>query len=288
MKDDELGRVYSDGEVIFDEGAVGETMYVIQSGKVNIDRKTASGGVTIATLGSGEVFGEMALFDRMPRSATAVASGEARVLSIDKKKLFSTINRDPTLVFKILESMSKRIRALDEELTKFKEKNAEVGRLTIDVEETCRLVLEEAKNIIKAENGSIMLLENDGKSLAIKTAFGPESDPKLKLTVGEGIAGDVMRTGRAELVNNVSMDSRFVRGGANIRSLLCVPLRMKDGSFGVINMSNCSEVLFTIDDLKLLHSLAIYASVAIQSAMNFSSLKSATDEMLRHATMLDM
>lgn len=288
MKDGELGRIYSDGEVIFKEGAKGEGMYVIQSGKIKITKETDSGEVTIATLENGEIFGEMALFDRLPRSATATAIGEARILSIDKKKLFATISRDPTLVFKILESMSSRIRRLDEELMRLKKSSKDVLHICVDTNETCSLVLEEARNIIKADNGSIMLLDAEGKFLSINAAFGSQSDPKMKFSVGKGIAGDVLRTGRAELVNNVSMDSRFVPGAARIKSMLCVALRCKDHNFGVINMSNFSEKLFTLDDLKLLDSLAIYTSLAIQNAINFSHLKISTDEVLRHATMLRM
>lgn len=288
MKDAELGKIYSDGEVIFKEGATGEGMYVIQSGKVKITKETDTGEITITTLGSGEIFGEMALFDRLPRSATATALGDARILSIDKKKLFATISRDPTLAFNILETMSSRIRRLDEELMKLRKRSKEVLHICVDIDETCSLILEEAKNIIKADNGSIMLLDDEGKSLIIRAAFGSESDPKMRLAVGEGIAGDVVKTGRAELVNNVSMDSRFVPGSARIKSMLCVALRCKESIFGVINMSNSSEILFTLDDLKLLDSLAIYTSLAIQNAINFSHLKSSTDEMLRHATMLHM
>jgi len=116
MKEGELGKIYADGEIIFKEGEKGEVMYVIQSGEVKITKKLVSDHTTIATLQSGEIFGEMALFDKLPRSATAMASGEARVLSIDKKKLFSTISHDPTLAFKIIETMSQRIRRLDENL----------------------------------------------------------------------------------------------------------------------------------------------------------------------------
>lgn len=116
MKEGELGKIYADGEVIFKEGEKGEVMYVIQAGEVRITKKLVSDHTTIATLQSGEIFGEMALFDKLPRSATAMASGEARVLSIDKKKLFSTISHDPTLAFKIIETMSQRIRRLDENL----------------------------------------------------------------------------------------------------------------------------------------------------------------------------
>jgi GAF domain-containing protein len=288
MKEGELGKIYSDGNIIFREGDAGDIMYVIQSGRVKINRKTDSGEVTIATLQDGEIFGEMALFDRQPRSATAVASGDARVLSVDKKKLFATINRDPTLVFKILESMSRRIRTLDREFAKLKQDHADALHVCIDVDDTCNLILDEAKNIILSDNGSVMLLDDTTKALTIKAAFGSESEPKMRLPEGEGIAGDVLKTGRAELVNNVSMDSRFIPGSVKIKSMLCVPLKWNNYNFGVINMSNSSEKIFTVDDLKLLHSLAVYASITIQNAKNFSYLKNATDEILRHATMLDV
>jgi len=286
MKEGELGKVYASGEIIFNEGSTGEVMYVIQSGKVKITKRTESEEVTIATLGEGEIFGEMAVFDRLPRSATAVALGDARVLSVDKKKLFTTINRDPTLVFKMLESMSQRIRSLDGELAKLKKEHTEISRICVDVDETSTLILKEAKHVIPADNGSLMLLDDQGKSLAIAAAFGEEADPKVILSVGEGIAGDVLRTGRAELVNDVSLDSRFIPGGSHITSMLCAPLRCRNYNFGVINMSNRSDKPFTIDDLKMLDALALYASIAIQNAKNFSHLRDATSEVLRHATML--
>lgn len=288
MKDSELGRVYSDDEIICKEGEKGEVMYVIQSGKVKITKKTPSGDHKIATLEKGEIFGEMALFDRLPRSATATASGNARVLSIDKKKLFSTINRDPTLAFNLLKTMSQRTRRLNEDLTKLKKNKFDILHLYTDVDETCNIILEEAKNIITADNGSLMLLDDKEKSLSIKAAFGVESGTKMKFTLGEGIAGDIMRTGKAELVNNVSMDSRFIPGTIHIKSMLCVPVRCKSQNFGVINLSNSAEKLFVLEDLKLLHSLAIYAAIAILNAKNFAELNTATDEVLRHATMLDM
>ena len=117
---DYLGRTYEDGEVIFREGDKGEGMYVIQAGKVKVTKQTASGEVTLSVLEDGDIFGEMALFDKLPRSATATASGEARVLSVDKTKLFTLISRDPTTTFKIIETMSSRIRKLSAEISQYK------------------------------------------------------------------------------------------------------------------------------------------------------------------------
>ena len=126
MKDsDYLGRTYADGEVIFREGDKGEGMYVVQAGKVKITKQTPSGEVTLSVIGSGDIFGEMALFDKLPRSATVTALGEARVLSVDKKKLFTLISRDPTTTFKIIETMSSRIRKLSEEISRYRKTEGE-------------------------------------------------------------------------------------------------------------------------------------------------------------------
>ncbi|MDO8282466.1 MAG: cyclic nucleotide-binding domain-containing protein [Thermodesulfovibrionia bacterium] len=288
MSYSDIGKVYSDGEVIFKEGDKGENMFVIQSGKVRITKKTDSGDMTIAILDTGELFGEMALFDKLPRSANATAVGEARILNIDKKKFFSNASRDPSMVFKILETTSMRIRKLDDEFTKLKKSRLDVLHACMDVDETCKLILDEAKNIINTDNGSIMIFDDNKKTLTIKSAFGDKAGDAMEFAVGEGIAGDVLKTGKAELVNNVSLDSRFVKGGARIHSMLCAPLKGKGNIFGVINLSNSSEKMFTIENLKILHTLAIYASVAILNAKSFSKLSSAAEDVLMHASLLDM
>jgi len=288
MSKGELGKVYSDGEIICKEGEKGDVLYVIQTGKVAIKKNTPSGEIGIAVLEKGEIFGEMALFDKQSRSATAISQGEARVLSVDKKKLFASISRDPTLVFKLLESMSKRIRKLDEDLAALKKDKQNASQALSSIEDSCKLALEKAKNLVAADNGSVMLYDDESTTLSIKAAFGAESKLKVKLSAGKGIAGDVLRTGRAELVNNVSLDTRFVPGDVLIKSMLCVPLKIREKTLGVINLSNSSEKLFTIDDLKLLDSLATYASLAIQHAKNFANLDVATEKIIQHATMLDM
>jgi len=285
MKEGELGKMYAGGEIIFREGDKGEVMYVIQAGQVSIVKNTPSGDLTLATLDSGDIFGEMALFDKMPRSATAKASGNARILSIDRKKLFATISRDPTLVFKMLETMSKRIRLLNEELTKLKKTKSALVNLCCDVDEVCSMILEEVRKTVQAENGSVMLADDD-RELAINAAFGRKSEQRVRMKAGQGIAGDVLRTGRAEMLNNVSMDARFVQGRVQIRSMLCVPLKCNNNILGVINMSNTSERMFGMDDLKAINSIAMYASIAVQNAINLANLKNAAEEVLKYAAIV--
>ena len=111
-----LGKVYRPGEVIVRQGEVGDCMYVVQSGKVEVILEKEGKEIRLAELGEGEVFGEMALFEKDLRSATVRPLGEVRVLSVDKKMFIRKIHDDPSLAFMIMQKMSRRIRELDGEL----------------------------------------------------------------------------------------------------------------------------------------------------------------------------
>ena len=115
-----LGKVYRVGEEIVRQGETGDCMYVIQTGQAEAIRGKEGTEVRLAVLGEGDVFGEMALFERMPRSATVRALGEVRVLTIDKKTFLRQVHEDPSLAFRILQKMSNRIRELDTELVRLK------------------------------------------------------------------------------------------------------------------------------------------------------------------------
>lgn len=121
MKQGELGRVYQDGEVIFRQGETGEHMYVIQEGQVEISVNRDDEESTIAVRNQGEFFGEMALFDRVVRMATARAVGNARLLSVDQKNLMRRIHQDPSLAFRIIQGMSQRIRELSAEVARLEQ-----------------------------------------------------------------------------------------------------------------------------------------------------------------------
>jgi CRP-like cAMP-binding protein len=107
-----LGKVYHDGEVIIRQGEVGDCMYVIQEGKVEIIHESQGMEIQLQVHGPGAFFGEMALFDKDVRSATVRALGEAKVLTVDKKNLMRRIHEDPSLAFNLVETMSGRIREL--------------------------------------------------------------------------------------------------------------------------------------------------------------------------------
>lgn len=105
-----LGRSYHDGEVIIKQGTVGDCVYVIQEGKVEVIEELGEKEVKLAELGEKEFFGEMALFEKDVRSCTIRAVGDAKVLTLDKKNFYKTIQKDPSIAFRLLEKMSQRLR----------------------------------------------------------------------------------------------------------------------------------------------------------------------------------
>ncbi len=108
-----LGRLYQDGEVIIRQGEIGNCMYVIQEGQVEIIRESEGDDFRIGIRGEGEFFGEMAIFDREVRSATVRALGQATVITVDKKNFLRRVHADPSLAFRLVETMSHRLRELN-------------------------------------------------------------------------------------------------------------------------------------------------------------------------------
>jgi CRP/FNR family transcriptional regulator len=115
-----LGKLYKDGEVIIKQGDSGNCMYVIQSGTVEVIRDNNGKEVRLALRKEGDFFGEMALFSREVRSATIRALGDAKILTVDRKNLLKSIQKDPSLAFRIIETLSKRLRDLSEEIAPYK------------------------------------------------------------------------------------------------------------------------------------------------------------------------
>jgi CRP-like cAMP-binding protein len=114
MESGALGKSFEPGEIIIRQGEVGDCAFVIQSGKVEVVTSVDGREVQLAIRGEGDFFGEMAVFEREVRMATVRALSPVRVLTVDKKNVLKRIREDPSLAFRIIESMSHRIRELSE------------------------------------------------------------------------------------------------------------------------------------------------------------------------------
>lgn len=110
--DGALGRTCADGEILFRQGDPGDFLLVVLEGQLEIVREEGGHATVIRVAGKDELVGEMAVFDRAPRSATVRARGRTRVLTLDKRNFLRRIHEDPTLAFRIVETMSRRVREL--------------------------------------------------------------------------------------------------------------------------------------------------------------------------------
>ena len=120
MLSGKLGKIYKDRETISRQGEKGDGMYVIQEGQVEVVREDEGKEVRLATLKEKDFFGEVPLFERLGSAgimrATTRALGDVRILTADKKTILRRIHEDPSLAYRILETMARRIRELEEDM----------------------------------------------------------------------------------------------------------------------------------------------------------------------------
>lgn len=119
-------RSYKKNEVIFYEGEPGVGMYIIESGKIGIYKNfDDTSREELATLNAGEFFGEMALLDDSPRSATALALDDSTILGLSRPELFDLIHKKPKLGNKILlklaQLIAERLRSSNNEVQDLKQ-----------------------------------------------------------------------------------------------------------------------------------------------------------------------
>lgn len=110
MTSKKLGQLYRNGEIIIKQGTMGNCLYVVQEGKVEVINETRDGEIKVAELGETEFFGEMGLFENDVRSCTVRAVGDAKILTVDKRNFYKSIHQDSSLAYRLLEKMSNRLR----------------------------------------------------------------------------------------------------------------------------------------------------------------------------------
>jgi CRP/FNR family cyclic AMP-dependent transcriptional regulator len=104
-----FGRVFPAGAVIFREGEAGQHMYVLQSGRVRITKEQPQGARTLAILGAGEFFGEMAILNDKPRTATADALDEVRALVLDHRMFEAMVVGNTEIAVRLIKKLSRRL-----------------------------------------------------------------------------------------------------------------------------------------------------------------------------------
>src|SRR6185312_10555271 len=108
-------RQLAAGDTLFKAGEPGEALYVVRSGEVELFIKdTAGQRIALAIAGPGEMFGELALLDSGPRTATAVALSDVELLELDRDDLLLLFQRSPAAALGLLAAMGRMTRKADE------------------------------------------------------------------------------------------------------------------------------------------------------------------------------
>jgi sigma-B regulation protein RsbU (phosphoserine phosphatase) len=135
-------------------------------------------------------------------------------------------------------------------------------------------VVEQAIELLKADRGSIMLLDEDAEELVVKASRGLDALNEFRVPMGEGIAGWVAEHGEPLVLQDVVSDHRFRGTDPRVKSALAVPLRVEGKVTGVLNISNATRKRrFDYMDLDLLMSFADMAAVAIENARLYEALR---------------
>jgi len=142
----------------------------------------------------------------------------------------------------------------------------------LDIDKLVRLLINISVKGLRAEVGHIMLVDNKSGRLVMKawTGMGEDFDPSWTVAPGESVSGLVAKTGKAMLVTQVDGHGAIKtvsRYGFTRRTVISAPIRIKNRTLGVIELTNKrGEDAFTDEDLDMMQSIANQAAVAIENA----------------------
>jgi CRP-like cAMP-binding protein len=112
-------RRYEAGEVVFREGDEGDTCYIVRRGLARAIRQHSDGrSITLSHFGPGDIFGELAMFDDEPRSATVDVIEDTEVIGIPGRDMQRLMREHPEIAVKLTSALAKRLRATNERLAR--------------------------------------------------------------------------------------------------------------------------------------------------------------------------
>ena len=138
----------------------------------------------------------------------------------------------------------------------------------LDVERVAALTLREARHLIVATDGAVLLLDETAGDHAV-AGFGDELPPLTGFRSGVGILGAIAASGVAEIVNDVDADPRRITRARRCRALITAPLKVGERVIGVLALGSTVPMAYTAAELKLLSTLGLQAATAIENARLF-------------------
>ncbi len=173
---------------------------------------------------------------------------------------------------------------------------ADVGKVvnsSLELDDVLRIVMDNIVRLTHAERGFLMLRENNGEMVTyIARDWDKETINPSELTVSRTVIQRVIDTGEPLLTTNAQDDQRLAGQESiiafNLRSILCVPLKVKNDLIGVIYADNrVRSGIFSETELSLLTAFANQAAVALDNARLFSSLRNTLEEVIELKSLMD-
>jgi two-component system NtrC family sensor kinase len=185
-----------------------------------------------------------------------------------------------------------RVRAMEQELLQHTRELAALNEInkaitsSLDLDQILSQTMHGIRGILHVEAGSLLLLNEDNNLLEFKKILSGSQERMVdfKLKPGEGIAGYVVQKGEPVLTLDAQNDQRFYSRideaiGFVTRSILCVPLRVKDRIIGAIEVINKLDGQFDRNDLWLLNYMAGSVAIALENARLYTELSDFAREL---------
>jgi len=268
---------YADEQPIFVEGDPGDSMYFIIEGCIRIEKRpqaTSAVHKILAVLEAGDYFGEMALLDQKPRSASAVATGDAKVLRLSKAA-FDEMQSESSVagmsvVFAMLRTSSERIRRLSAQVVVYDEVGKAIGE-SHDLQTLSRVILLSLSWATVADWGLLLLRSQFSERLELRAEANLTLSPAQREAVltGQGFLGPVLQNPEDRLVANFDEEAPFescARLGFETPSLLCSPITVEGQLLGLILLGGKERGQFDLNALNLARGVARQAAQAILNA----------------------
>jgi len=113
---EKYGQVLEAGKTLFKEGDIGNTMYIIQKGKIKITKRIGDVDKILTVLQKGDFFGEMAIITQAPRTATATAVDDCELLCFNREGFISMISKNSNIAMNIIEKLCLRLEKADNQI----------------------------------------------------------------------------------------------------------------------------------------------------------------------------
>ena len=269
-------KSYPEGVLIFAEGDAPDAMYFIQEGCIRVQKRTQAEGSaqkTLAVLETGDYFGEMALFEQKPRSASTVAVGQVKVLRLSKVA-FDNLHKNTAQGLDVLAAMirtsSERLRRMSTEVIVYDEIGKAIGE-SPDLRSLSEVILQQLVPAAQGDWGLLLICSEfcDRFELCASVNLSLTSAQREAISGGAGFPGLIRKNPTDLLVDDFNTEDSFkscTRIGFETPAMLVAAITVARRFLGLILIGGHERGQFHPNQLNLARGIARQAAQAILNA----------------------